>query len=162
MTPTKNMAPDFKSDSICDILKACKKLNVKRIVLSGCEIEFYPETPEPEPVQSGFGLPIDRMGENMQKAHLEAKQQALRESYEAQELANERQQYEAKRMTPSDDEELKRLVMEQELMMHEPSAWEDMQIDTALGNVKDRENSQLIGDTAGYHAHTALRGEGVQ
>jgi len=155
MTPTKNMAPDFKSDSICDILKACKKLNVKRIVLSGCEIEFYPEAFVPEIV-------VPKTGPLTDEDIIEAKQQALRESYEAQELANERQQYEAKRMTPSDDEELKRLVMEQELMMHEPSAWEDMQIDTALGNVKDRENSQLIGDTAGYHAHTALRGEGVQ
>lgn len=163
MTPTKNTEPDFKTDSVCDILKACKKLNVKRVVLNGCEIEFYPETPEPEPVQSGFSLPVDRMGENIQKAHIaELEQQRLREAYEAQELANARQQFENKRVTPSDNTEIQRMVEEQDLMLHHPTAWEDQQIDALVDNGKDREPDFDRNESPAYRAFASKREEGVQ
>lgn len=134
------MGPEFTSEGICDILKACRKLNVRSLEFGGNKIEFYPE--------NGTDIPANLDAPSVPEPLMYTQDGSI---YDNPKDGIPLQ------VQPADAAQLRRMIDESDMMMHHPADWEQMQIDRALGNGHSTQHDPRRTDSPAYQAFDAQR-----
>jgi len=138
--PTKITAPEFTSEGICDILKACRKLNVRSLEFGGNKIEFYQD--------NVLDIPATLDAPSVSEPLIQIPDGSVYNNpHDGMPLQTQ----------PIDAPELRRMIEESDLMMHNPAAWEQMQIDRAMGNGHSTQEQPRTNDSPAYKAFDAQR-----